>query len=73
MVTDEVATLSAATPDEGEAVIEELTATGAPATKVTDPSDFVIGVVICRILDSARVDVRVQVEIPEASLLEQVP
>ncbi len=51
----------------------ELAATIGPAVKTTVPSAFVNGEVMERVLVSAFVDLRVQVEIPEAFVAEQVP
>ncbi len=51
----------------------EFAATIAPAVKTTVPSAFVKGAVIERVLVSALVDFRVQVEIPEVFVGEQVP
>ena len=54
-------------------VIVELTATTEPAVKVTVPPAFTTGVAIDRVLTSAELDVRVQVETPEALEREQAP
>ena len=64
---------SAATPDDGEAKINEWPATAEPATNVTVPPDLVTGVAIWRVFVSAFVEVTVQVETPEALLDEQTP
>jgi hypothetical protein len=69
MVMVELATPSAAT---GEVpVIVELAATAAPAVNITVPPALITGVAIDSVLDSALVDLSVQVEIPEASETEQ--
>lgn len=73
IVTVEVVEPSALTPELGDVAIVEFTATGAPAVKVTVPSFLVTGEVICSVFTSARVEVNVQVETPEASEEEQVP
>ena len=65
----EVATPSAITGD--VPVILELAATAAPAVKTTELPVFTTGVEIARILVSAVVDFRVQIETPEASEAEQ--
>jgi hypothetical protein len=54
-------------------VIEEFKATGDPATKVTVVPTFTTGVRIESVLTSAFVELRVHVEIPEASELEHAP
>jgi hypothetical protein len=54
-------------------VIEELPATAEPAVKTTVEPAFTTGVAIERTFDSALVEARVQVEIPELSVDEQVP
>jgi hypothetical protein len=54
-------------------VIEEFTATAAPAVKTAVPPAFTTGVAIERTFDSALVEARVHVEIPDASVDEQVP
>jgi hypothetical protein len=71
MVTVDEAVPSAATGP--VPVMVEFTATAAPASKTTVPPAFTTGVAIERILDSALVEARVQVEIPEAFDDEQIP
>lgn len=71
IVTVEVAVPSATTGD--VPVIVEFAATAAPAVKVTVPPAFTTGVAIERVFTSATVDFNVHVEIPEASVEEQVP
>lgn len=53
IVTVDVTTPSAVTPEDGVAEIEEFPAAGAPAMKETVPPDLVTGVVICRVFVSA--------------------
>lgn len=65
----EVAVPSATT---GEVpAITDVPASGAPATKETVPPDLTTGVAMESVFNSAFVDVRVQVEIPETSVAEQ--
>jgi hypothetical protein len=71
MVILEVATPSATTGD--VPMIFELAATAAPAVKTTAPPALTTGVTIDNVLDSALVDLRVQVEIPEAFETEHAP
>ena len=71
IVTVEVAVPSATTGV--VPVIEELTATAEPGVKITVVPAFTTGVRIERTFDSALVEARVQVAIPEASVAEQVP
>lgn len=71
IITVEVAIPSATTGP--VPVINELAATAEPAEKITVPSTFTTGVTILRVFVSAFVDLRVQVEIPEAFELEQDP
>jgi hypothetical protein len=54
-------------------VMVEFRATAAPAVKTVIPPAFITGVAIERVFDSALVDDRVQVEIPEALEDEQIP
>ena len=54
-------------------VILELAATGVPAVNVTVLPVLITGVIIERVLTSAVVESRVQVEAPVASVTEQVP
>jgi hypothetical protein len=54
-------------------VIVEFAATADPAVKTTVPPALTTGVAIERVLVSAVKDLRVQVEIPEASVAEHVP
>jgi hypothetical protein len=54
-------------------VIEEFTATGVPGVKSTVPSALTTGVAIERVFVSDFVEARVQVEIPDVFVLEQVP
>ena len=69
IVTVDVATPSAAT---GEVpIMVELAATADPAVNTTVPPTFTTGVAMERILLSALIDLRVQVEIPDASEAEQ--
>ena len=53
-------------------MVEKVAAT-LPATKLTVPSALMIGVAIERVLSSALVEARVQVETPEALVAEQDP
>jgi len=53
-------------------VIVEVAADGAPAMKVTFPSALLMGAVIERVLTSATVEVRVQLETPLAFVTEQI-
>jgi hypothetical protein len=71
IVTVDVATPSATTGP--VPVMLEFAATAAPDWKTTVPSDFVTGVTIERVLVSAVVDARVQVETPAVVLEEHVP
>ena len=71
MVTEEVATPLAVTGP--VPVIPEFTATAAPEVNTTEPSVFATGVRIERVLVSALVDERVQVETPEALDTEHPP
>ena len=54
-------------------VIVEVAATGASAVKTTNPSAFITGVAIARVLDSATRGVKVQVATPDALVTEQDP
>jgi len=54
-------------------VIVELSATAESAVNKTEPSDLETGVAIVRVFDSAVNELKVQVEIPEAFVTEQVP
>ena len=56
-----------------EPVMLEFAATAEPAVKVTLPPVLMTGVTIERVLTSAVVESRVQVEAPVASVGEQVP
>lgn len=71
MVTVDVATPLATI--ELVPLMRELAATAAPAVKVTLPSVFTTGVAMARAFISALVEANVQVEIPEASVTEQLP
>ncbi len=71
MVTVEVLEPSATT---GEVpVMVEVVVEAAPAMNVTVPSGFETGVAIARVFNSALVDVKVQVETPEALVAEHAP
>jgi hypothetical protein len=54
-------------------VMEELAATGMPAVKITVPPSFTTGEVSERILDSARVDAKVQLDKPVALVAVHEP
>ena len=54
-------------------VIVELAATADPAVKSTVPSALATGVTIDRVLVSDVSELKVQVEIPEALVAEQIP
>ena len=54
-------------------VMVELSATATPAVKITVPSLFETGVAMDKVLVSALVDAKVQVEIPEAFETEHDP
>lgn len=71
MVMLEVAAPSATTGP--VPVMLEFAATAGPAMNVTVPSAFTTGVAIARVLLSALVEERVQVETPEALVAEQAP
>jgi len=71
MVTVEVARPLATTGP--VPVMLELAATAAPGVKTTVPSALLTGVTMLKVLDSAFVDVKVQVDTPEEFVLEQVP
>ena len=70
IVTVEVATPLATTGP--VPVIDELMATGPPDWKTTVPPVFTTGVAIAKVLVSATLDLKVQVETPEALELVQV-
>ena len=70
MVMVEVSVLLATTGP--EPVIVEFAATATPAEKRTVPPDLTTGVAIDKVLVSAVREARVQVEIPEALVTEQV-
>ena len=63
--------LPSAITDAGLELTVDCAAVTGPGTKVTVPPDFETGVAMLRVLTSARVEVRVQVEIPEALLALQ--
>ena len=67
----EVDVPSATTGD--EPVIVETSELGGPGVKTTVPSAFTIGEVIMRVFASAVVEASVQVETPEAFVIEHVP
>ena len=71
MVTVEVSLPSATTGP--EPVILELTATGVPAVKVTEPPVLITGVAMDKVFTSAVVESSVQVEIPDVFEIEHVP
>jgi hypothetical protein len=56
-----------------EPVIAEVAEATAPATKFTVPSVFTTGVAMERVLSSAFVELKAQVETPEAFVAEQDP
>lgn len=69
IVTVDVAVPSATTGE--DPVTVEFAAAAGPAMKATVPSALLIGEVIARVLVSAFVEVRVQVETPEELVAEQ--
>ncbi len=71
MVTVDAATPSATTGLEPEMV--EFAATAEPGVNKTVPSDFTTGVTIDRFFVSATKEFKVQVEIPEAFVIEHDP
>ena len=71
MVTVELAVPSAMTGPVPEMV--EFAATADPAVKVTVPPAFTTGVAMESVFTSALVDFNVQVDVPVASVEEQVP
>jgi hypothetical protein len=71
MVTVDVADPSATTVEVPE--MDELAATGVPATKLTVPPALTTGVAMESVFVSATVELKVQVETPEAFEAEHTP